>query len=93
MLRRVLIVLGVAGLAGGAVCILLALWGPAIDLLAGAGVLLAALLLERWRYTRMVNRATGRWEATGERFVDPTSGKQVHVFYNSDTGERDYRET
>lgn len=92
MLRRVLIVLGIAGLVGGAACILLTRWGPAIDLLAGSGVLIAALLLERWRYTRAVHRSTGRWEATGERFLDPTSGEQVEVFYNPETGERDYRE-
>lgn len=93
MLRRVLIVFGIAGLVGGAACILLALWGPAIDLLVGGGVLLAALLLERWRYTRAVNRTTGRWETTGERFADPISGKQVEVFYSPETGERDYRES
>lgn len=92
MLRRVLIALGIAGLAGGGACILLGLWVPAIYLLAECGVLLAALLLERWRYTRTVNRSTGNWQATAERFIDPTSGRQIEVFYNPETGERDYRE-
>lgn len=92
MLRRVLIALGIAGLIGGAACILLGLWVPAIYLLVQCGVLLAALLLERWRYTRTANRGMGNWQATGERFVDPTSGRQVDVFYNPETGERDYRE-
>ena len=92
MLRRVLIAFGIASLAGGAVCALLRLWVPAIYLLAEGGVLLAALLLERWRYTRPVNRSTGRWQFTGERFVEPTSGERLEVFYNPETGERDYRE-
>lgn len=92
MLRRVLIALGVAGLLGGMACLLLRLWVPAIYLLAECGVLLAAVLLERWRYTRTVDRSRGNWQATGERFMDPASGRPMEVFYNPETGERDYRE-
>lgn len=92
MLRRALIVLGLAGLLGGLVCALMGLWVPAIYLLVECAVLLAAVLLERWRYTRTVNRSTGAWQATGERFLDPSSSKLVEVFYNPETGERDYRE-
>jgi hypothetical protein len=30
------------------------------------------------------------FRATDERFVDPTSGRQMRVYVNSDTGERRY---
>ena len=92
MLRRALILLGLAGLTGGVVCALMGLWVPAVYLLVECGVLVAAVGLERWRYTRALNRGSGRWQATGERFLDPSSGRQVEVFYNPETGERDYRE-
>jgi uncharacterized protein (DUF58 family) len=55
-------------------------------------VLLLALLFERWRYRPRVDRRRGRWQRTGERFVDPTTDRSVEVLYNPDTGERDYVE-
>ena len=64
----------------------------AVDLAVG-GVVIAALVFERWRYTLQIDRAYGRWEATGERFVGPTSGRLVEVRYNRDTGQRDYVDT
>lgn len=91
-MRRFLIALGIASLAGGALCIQQRHWVPAIDLFAGGGVLLAALLFERWRYKRPAIGTVGHWQETGERFLDPTSGKPMEVFYNPATGERDYRE-
>jgi hypothetical protein len=57
-----------------------------------AGILLAALLFERWRYRPPVDRSTGRWQPTGERIVDPATGRVTEVYYNPDTGERDYVE-
>jgi hypothetical protein len=35
----------------------------------------------------------GQWQPTGERFNDPTTGQVVEVYYNPQTGERDYRES
>ncbi|HKJ93861.1 MAG TPA: hypothetical protein VJ957_11900 [Longimicrobiales bacterium] len=91
MLRNVLLGIGIAGLLAG-----FALWitgtpGPALDLLVGCGVLTVAVALERWRYVRTVNRGRGRWQRTDERFVDPATGRLTDVYYNPDTGERDYR--
>jgi hypothetical protein len=34
----------------------------------------------------------GRWQATGERFVDPETGALVTVWYDPETGERRYVE-
>ena len=93
MLRRFVIALGVAGLLAGSVCLLLRLLVPAIYLFIEGGILIIAVLFEPWRYLRPVNRNQGHWQATGERFVDPSSGKLVEVFYNPETGERDYRNT
>jgi hypothetical protein len=63
-----------------------------IWLVIEAGILLAAIFFERWRYRPKVDRHVGRWQPTGERFVDPTTGHKMEVFYNPDTGERDYRD-
>ena len=52
------------------------------------GVLLVALLFERWR--RPPPRDSGPWDATDERFVDPGSGKVTTVRVNRRTGERRY---
>jgi hypothetical protein len=56
-------------------------------------ILVSAVLLERTRYCTQVDRTQGHWLPTGERFVDPTTERLMEVFYNSATGERDYRET
>lgn len=91
MLRRFVIALGVAGLLAAIGCLLFQLYVPAIYLFIEGGILIIAVLFEPWRYLPSVNRNKGHWQATGERFVDPTSGKLVEVFYNPETGERDYR--
>ncbi len=93
MLRRVLLVLGIAGLIGAGICVLVKAYVAALYLFIEGLALTLGILLERWRYMRVVNRNKGRWQSTGERFVDPTSGKLVEVFYNPDTGERDYRDS
>lgn len=62
------------------------LWTPA---LCGA-VLLVSIVFERWRYVKPKSDQAGRWEATGERFIDPASGRATEVFYDPATGERHY---
>lgn len=93
MLRRVLLVLGIAGLVAAFICLLARAYTAALYFLIQGLVLTLGILLERWRYVRNVNRNKGRWQSTGERFVDPTSGKLTEVYYNPETGERDYQET
>ena len=64
----------------------------------GIGILLIlGTLFERWRYSHIEEgRGDGagarRWESTGERFTDPTTGKIVEVLYDPATGERRYVE-
>jgi hypothetical protein len=92
MLRRVLLFLGVAGLVGAGICVLAKAYIAALYLLIEGLALTLGILLERWRYVRSVDRNKGRWQTTGERFVDPISGKLTEVYYNPETGERDYQD-
>lgn len=82
MLRAVLAVLG--GLfAIGAVILAAIRCFPAAGMLAfWALILLVGLAIERWRYKPLVYSAPGPdWQATGERFVDPETGKLVTVYF------------
>lgn len=95
MLRWVIIGYGLLSLIGAAVLLFVvhaAFW--LILYLAVNGIIVVcAMFLERKRYRVRVDRTQGRWQPTGERFVDPATGRLMEVFYNPATGERDYRET
>ena len=57
----------------------------------GSVLLLAGLAFERWRYKAIERGQPGPgWQASGERFVDPETGKPVEVWYQATTGERRY---
>jgi hypothetical protein len=79
----VLIALGIAEAITG--------WGSAILIACEAAIVLALFVFERSRYRPNVDRTSGIWNPTGERFQDPTSGEIVEVYQNPQTGERDYR--
>jgi len=87
----------IVGVLGG-VCLLIAVVLavltviPAACVLAFWGVLLLiGLAIERWRYKRLAARPPGpEWQATGERFVDPETGRLVTVYFQPATGERRY---
>jgi hypothetical protein len=55
-------------------------------------VILLGTLFERWRYRRYERVPGAAWQATGERFLDPTTGKDIEVFYDPVSGERRYVE-
>lgn len=90
MLRAVLIALASTGLAA----LIVADWQEGRSYLPPTivvAIVLAGLLFENRRYKRVLETAPGAgWQATGERFVDPDSGKLVTVFFNPATGERRY---
>lgn len=94
MLRRVTIGYGLLYLIGAVVLLFIVHATPWLVLyLAVNGlILVSAVLLERKRYRTRVDRTQGDFQPTGERFVDPTTGRHMEVSYNSATGERDYRE-
>jgi len=75
-----------AALMAFAACFAVAFW-----LAVWAAVLLVGLAIERWRYKQLAGRPPGPdWQATGERFVDPETGKVVTVYFHPATGERRY---
>lgn len=54
-------------------------------------VLIAALVFERWRYKPVrQKRPAPAWTDTGERFVDPESGRLTGVWFDPASGERHY---
>ena len=95
MLRAFLVAVGVLFVAGG----LLTMrsfgalgWVPAGELLFGGVFLLFAIFGEARRYGAKKTANAGPWQATGERFTDPTSGKLMEVCDNPQTGQREYQE-
>jgi hypothetical protein len=67
-----------------------------MPLFAWGSLVLLALLMERWRYrpkASVAARADAQnWQATGERFVDPDSGRLMQVYFHAKTGERRYED-
>ncbi len=95
--RIVLLVLAALLIAAGTgVCIL----GPqhlvprlvGIQMLFSGVAILLGTVFERWRYRNRLAAAAGDWKQTGERFVDPVSGKQVEVLFDARSGERRYQD-
>ena len=64
---------------------------PAIGPTMFLGLVLAGLLFENFRYRRLSGQAPGGdFKPTGERFIDPESGKLVEVHSDPATGARRY---
>ena len=78
--------------AAGAALLAMAGCGVAAAWLAvWALVLVAGLLVERWRYKPLTQSRPGPdWLITDERFVDPETGRLVTVYFHPATGERRY---
>ena len=68
------------------------LWPLGSEWFIIGAIVLVAVIFESSRYRPKIDRNAAGWEATGERFVDPTSGKLLEVRYNPTSGERDYVE-
>jgi hypothetical protein len=90
MLRRLILVYGILAIIG-AVALAAAgiLTGLVFYLLVNGVIVVAALLFERGRYRPQVTEG-GRWQETGERFIDPSTGQLMKVRYNPQTGARQY---
>ena len=54
------------------------------------GLMMLAVLVERWRYRTAQGALDAEWQPTEERFVDPESGQLLQVYYKPRTGERRY---
>ena len=88
------LIVGIIGGLFAAAALFLAVFRcfPAAGMLAvWAAIFLIGLAIERWRYKPLAAGAPGAgWQATGERFVDPETGKLVTVYFHPRTGERRY---
>jgi hypothetical protein len=62
------------------------MWPPLIAF----GAVLVFVLFERNQYKAIADRPPPGWEATGERFIDPETGKPVAVYYDPKSGQRQY---
>lgn len=88
-LRTAVLAAGSLAAVVGAGLLLAGAHGPGIPLLV-LGVLVAmGTVLESRRY-RKTPPAGARWEPTGERFEDPTTGQHMEVLYDPVSGERRY---
>ena len=91
VVRTVLATFGVAFAVLALVLAALGVVGGAIWVAVWSAVLILAALFERWRYKPLADARPGPdWQDTGERFVDPETGKLVTVYFHPRTGERRY---
>lgn len=92
-IRVVTLSIGALLLVGAVIVAVLGLPGrvPIVMALSGA-VVIGLVLGERAGYLPQPHGDSIHWQATGERFRDPTSGKLMEVHYDPATGQRDYRE-
>ncbi|HXW65348.1 MAG TPA: hypothetical protein VEK74_09710, partial [Burkholderiaceae bacterium] len=84
MLRKALFLIALALLAIGLGSLLLGTRSGVPTAISG-GVLLVALLIERWRYRPSGSARPAAWQLTAERFIDPESGRPMRVYYNPST--------
>ena len=89
MIRTLVLGIGVAFIVGGGVLGSYSGVWPAAGYLAGFGLLIVLGTLFERRY-RGAQPGPAAWQTTGERFVDPTTGKLTEVRYDPKTGERAY---
>lgn len=91
-MTRLLTIVQYCAAAALVVLAALAVFGgwPAWPPLIAFGVVLVFVLFERAQYKTVAERPNPGWEATGERFIDPETGKQVTVYYDPKSGQRQY---
>jgi hypothetical protein len=89
MLRTALLVFAGAAALTGALLVSRGLIAPGAYALGFGALILIGTVFER-RYRANDPRLGAGWEPTGERFVDPQTGKTVRVFYHAQRGERRY---
>jgi uncharacterized protein (DUF58 family) len=90
MLRRALLWIATLLAMGGLVLLVAGVPAPGVPFLLAGGVLLLALVFERWRYRSEPAADGGRWHRTEERFEDPESGQIMEVQFDPATGQRRY---
>lgn len=56
-----------------------------------AGAIIAILGLDRYRGSKKTTASNDSAEPTDEMFVDQDTGRRMRVWFNPETGEREYR--
>jgi hypothetical protein len=56
-----------------------------------AGIVIAIFRWDRYRVTRKSDSSGTASQPTAEVFIDPETGRRMRVWYDSTTGQRDYR--
>jgi hypothetical protein len=92
VLRTAVLIFGCLVLLLGAYLCTKGVANGGIQTLVVGSLFVLGTLFERWRYNNKNASVDGDWQATGERFVDPETGKDMEVFYDAARGERQYRE-
>lgn len=87
MLRVLVVAIGIACLIGALFLTHIA-WFAALELAVFGALILGGTFFEK--HYRERRTAGSGFQKTGERFVDPTTGKLVEVRYDPSTGERAY---
>jgi len=90
MLRAVLIAVATIVACAGIALITHGARMPGWQALGIGLTVLFGTLFERWRYRRSEEPPNGHWQSTGKRFIDPSTGDSMQVFYDPRTGERRY---
>lgn len=92
MLRKALIAIGVLLVLAGIVNALAGFGPPSLFLFVIGAILVIGVIYEPWRYKKIVSRPQAGWQPTGERFIDPETGRLTEVYYDAATGQRHYVE-
>jgi hypothetical protein len=89
---RALLAVAAAGVLAVA-ALNITLWHAAFWLPIGfyATLVIVLAIFEVGRYRPAVDRSSITWRATDEKFLDPTTGQSMTVYYDPATGKRDYR--
>jgi hypothetical protein len=91
VLRLAVLLFGLALLLGGVITLSYDMPGLPLWLLIAGAAITAGTALERVFYKPLLRGSPGAgWQRTGERFIDPESGRMVDVFYNASSGQRQY---
>jgi hypothetical protein len=92
MLKTSLFISAIIVLAVTAGLLLVGLVLPGLFVFAvWAAIAALGLAFERFRYKPVLDAPQGEgWERTDERFVDPSTGETLTVYYHPATGKRAY---
>jgi len=92
MLRTAVLIFGCLVLLVGAYLCTRGLGYGGIQTLIFGAIFVLGTLFERWRYNNQNASREADWQVTGERFVDPETGKALEVLYDPVSGDRKYQE-